>query len=83
MPQTLFQINHKNLSLAEEYRYLISLPILSEDEADHMVEILEITNKDESLNYLIEEIEMSDYKNQGLQNLLRVISENKYENKYE
>ena len=79
MPQTLSQLNQRNLSLAEEYRYLISLPILSEDEADCMVEILEIANKDESLNCLIEEIEMNDYENQGLQNLLQVISEDKHE----
>lgn len=75
MPQTISQFNQNNLSLAEEYRHLISLPILSEDEADRMAEILEIANKDESLNCLIEEIEMNDYENQGLYNLLQTISE--------
>ncbi|NEP47718.1 MAG: hypothetical protein F6K65_02385 [Moorea sp. SIO3C2] len=68
----------KNISLAEEYRQLIALTVLSELEANRMAEILEIANLDESLNCLIEEIEMSDYLklekwNQGLRNLLKVV----------
>ncbi|NEP26440.1 calcium-binding protein [Moorena sp. SIO3I6] len=74
---TLF--GKKNLKLAEEYRQLIALPVLSELEANRMAKILELANLDESLNCLIEEIEMTDYLkleqwNQGLRNLLKVIS---------
>ncbi|NEO56193.1 MAG: hypothetical protein F6K54_25810 [Okeania sp. SIO3B5] len=75
MYQILYQINQNLSLLAEEYCYLISLSTLSEDEADRMAEILEIANEDESLNCLIEEIEMNNYENQGLQNLLQIISE--------
>ena len=69
----------KNLKLAEDYRQLIAVPVLSELEANRMAEILELANLDESLNCLIEEIEMSDYLkleqwNQGLRNLLKVVS---------
>ncbi|NEQ86576.1 MAG: hypothetical protein F6K26_42895 [Moorea sp. SIO2I5] len=68
----------KNIKLAEEYRQLIALPVLSELEANQMAEILELANLDESLNSLIEEIEMSEYLkleqwNQGLRNLLKVV----------
>ncbi|NEP36176.1 hypothetical protein [Moorena sp. SIO3B2] len=69
----------KNIKLAEEYRQLIGLPFLSELEANRMAEILELANLDESLNSLIEEIEMKEYLqlekwNQGLRNLLKVVS---------
>ncbi|NEO94289.1 MAG: hypothetical protein F6K56_30500 [Moorea sp. SIO3G5] len=65
--------------LAEEYSQLIALPMLSELEANRMEEILELANLDESLNCLIEEIEMKEYLklekwNQGLRNLLKVVS---------
>ncbi|NEO15505.1 MULTISPECIES: hypothetical protein [unclassified Moorena] len=65
--------------IAEEYSQLIALPVLSELEANRMAEILELANLNESLNCLIEEIEMSDYLklekwNQGLRNLLKVVS---------
>ncbi|NEO59792.1 MAG: hypothetical protein F6J98_04955 [Moorea sp. SIO4G2] len=65
--------------LAEEYSQLIALPVLSELEANRMAEILELANRDESLNCLIEEIEMTEYLklekwNQGLRKLLKVIS---------
>ncbi|AOX01659.1 hypothetical protein BJP34_21415 [Moorena producens PAL-8-15-08-1] len=65
--------------LAEEYSQLIALPMLSELEANRMEEILELANLDESLNCLIEEIEMTEYLkleqwNQGLRNLLKVVS---------
>lgn len=71
--------NQKYLSFAKNYRQLIALPVLSELEANRMAEILELANLDESLNSLIEEIEMSDYLkleqwNQGLRNLLKVVS---------
>ncbi|NEQ84536.1 MAG: hypothetical protein F6K26_31560 [Moorea sp. SIO2I5] len=71
--------NHQQVKLAEEYRQLIALPILSELEANRMAKILELANLDESLNCLIEEIEMSDYLkvekwNQGLRNLLKLVS---------
>lgn len=72
----LNKLNQNLFLLAEEYRYLISLPTLSEDEANRMAKILEIANKDEFLNCLIEEIEMSNYENQGLHNLLQIILEN-------
>ncbi|NEQ14158.1 MAG: hypothetical protein F6K44_09905 [Moorea sp. SIO3E2] len=67
------------IKLAEEYRQLIALPFLSELEANRMAEILELANLDESLNSLIEEIEMKEYLqlekwNQGLRNLLKVVS---------
>ncbi|NEQ11613.1 MAG: hypothetical protein F6K37_38785, partial [Moorea sp. SIO4E2] len=67
-------INQKNSKLSEEYRQLIALPFLSELDANRMAEILELANLDESLNSLIEEIEMTDYLklekwNQGLRNL--------------
>ncbi len=75
MHQTLYQFNHNLSLLAEEYCRLISLSTLSEDEADCMAEILDMASKDESLNCLIEEIEMNDYENQGLQNLFQTISE--------
>ncbi|WP_424101949.1 hypothetical protein [Moorena producens] len=69
----------KNIKLAEDYRQLISLPVLSELEANRMAKILDIANLDESLNCLIEEIEMTEYLklekwNQGLRNLLKVVS---------
>ncbi|AOY82099.1 MULTISPECIES: hypothetical protein [Moorena] len=72
-------INQKNSKLSEEYRQLIALPFLSELDANRMAEILELANLDESLNSLIEEIEMTDYLklekwNQGLRNLLNVVS---------
>ncbi|NET85885.1 MAG: hypothetical protein F6J94_29555 [Moorea sp. SIO1F2] len=65
--------------LAEEYSQLIALPVLSELEANRMAEILELANLDESLNCLIEEIEIKEYLqlekwNQGLRNLLKVVS---------
>ncbi len=90
MHQKLSQPNQNLSLLAEEYIHLISLPVLSESEADRMTEILEIANSNESLNCLIEEIEMNDYlesqqtnedlhsslnENQGLRFLLRLISE--------
>ena len=70
---------NKNIKLAEEYRQLIFLPVLSELEANRMAEILDLANLDESLNCLIEEIEMTEYLklekwNQGLRNLLKVVS---------
>ncbi|MDJ0901570.1 MAG: hypothetical protein QNJ55_22460 [Xenococcus sp. MO_188.B8] len=92
MHQIRSQLN-QNLSLAElaeEYSHLISLSVLSESEADRMAEILEIANSNQSLNCLIEEIEMNDYlesqqidedlysslqENQGLRRLLQLISE--------
>ncbi|NEO39440.1 MAG: hypothetical protein F6J90_25165 [Moorea sp. SIOASIH] len=69
----------KKIKLAEEYRQLIALPVLSELEANRMAEILELAYLDESLNCLIEEIEMTEYLklekwNQGLRNLLKVVS---------
>ncbi|NEO76253.1 hypothetical protein [Moorena sp. SIO4G3] len=76
-------IKRKNNKLAkkkaEEYSQLIALPVLSELEANRMAEILELANLDESLNSLIEEIEMTDYLkleqwNQGLRKLLKVVS---------
>ncbi|NEQ08308.1 MAG: hypothetical protein F6K37_20875 [Moorea sp. SIO4E2] len=71
--------NKLSEKLAEEYRQLIALTVLSELEANRMAEILELANLDESLNSLIEEIEMTDYLklekwNQGLRNLLNVVS---------
>ena len=90
MHQTLSQLNQNLSLLAEEYSHLISLSVLSESEADRMAEILEIANSNESLNCLIEEIEMNDYiesqkineesessldENQGLRRLLHLISE--------
>ncbi|NEO72456.1 hypothetical protein [Moorena sp. SIO3H5] len=65
--------------IAEEYSQLIALPVLSELEANRMAEILELAYLDESLNCLIEEIEMSEYLkleqwNQGLRKLLKVVS---------
>ncbi len=69
----------KKSQLSEEYRQLIALPILSELEANRMAEILELANLDESLNCLIEEIEITEYLkleqwNQGLRKLLKVVS---------
>ncbi|MDJ0719547.1 MAG: hypothetical protein QNJ54_35890 [Prochloraceae cyanobacterium] len=87
MNQKLSRLNQK---LAEEYRNLISLPTLSESQAERMAEILELANSDESLNCLIEQNEMMDYlkskelnedyepslkESQELQRLLRLISE--------
>ncbi|NEO20732.1 hypothetical protein [Moorena sp. SIO4A5] len=71
--------NPQKVKLSEEYRQLIALPILSELEANRMAEILELANLDESLNCLIEEIEMTEYLklekwNQGLRKLLKVVS---------
>ncbi|NEO50549.1 MAG: hypothetical protein F6K55_43290 [Moorea sp. SIO4A3] len=70
--------NPQKVKLAEEYRQLIALPILYELEANRMAEILELANLDESLNCLIEEIEMTEYLkqkwNQGLRKLLKVVS---------
>jgi hypothetical protein len=64
--------------LAAEYRHLITLPVLSDPEADRLAEILEIASFNESLNCLIEEIEMSDYlefkQNKGLKHLLKLVS---------
>ncbi len=89
MNQILPQLN-QNLSWGEEYSYLISLSVLSESEAERIAQILALANSDESLNFLIEEIEMNNYlkskqineeskssfnENQGLRRLLKLISE--------
>lgn len=53
-----------SLCLAEEYKRLISLAVLSDADAERMAKILEKAIKDDFLNCLIETIELKDYLKQ-------------------
>ena len=60
MEKTTQSLNY-NLCLAKEYSYLISIPILSNTQAERIAEILELTTKNEDLNKLIEKVEEDNY----------------------
>ena len=51
--------------MAEEYKRLISLAVLSDTDAERMEKILEMAIDDDFLNCLIETIELKDYLKQN------------------